>query len=167
MARGEPLAAKKVAERLEAEVIFSDSAETSYEARKSAVMALADTLTRRGHVDEALDLLIRASDEAGVLPQYDWLSLSPALDPERDDPRFEALLAKARARFEGVLEVIDSARARDEIPSYLERRSPIFSRGWTWGSLLTSPASSPSPETERGSSPTPWTPPRGGRRAGS
>jgi tetratricopeptide (TPR) repeat protein len=76
--------------------------------------------TRTGRVELAFRLIDRL-EERQVPLSYDLLMKSSVLDPLRDDERFQIILAKARSRFETYLEILDAARARGELPPYLEQ----------------------------------------------
>jgi serine/threonine protein kinase len=52
---------------------------------------------------------------------YDALILSPVYEVLRQQPEFEEIDPAKRARFEGRLARLDAARARGELPSYLEQ----------------------------------------------
>jgi serine/threonine protein kinase/tetratricopeptide (TPR) repeat protein len=65
--------------------------------------------------------IISRLEERKIQQPYDMLMLSPVYEPLRDDERFQVVLAKARSRFETYLEILDAARARGELPPYLEQ----------------------------------------------
>jgi serine/threonine protein kinase len=64
-------------------------------------------------------LSIRSSK--GILEPYDWLLSSPELEQVRKDPRFQDLLPGSRSEFQKMLAVLEEARKRNELPSYLEK----------------------------------------------
>ena len=64
-------------------------------------------------------LSIRAGK--GILEPYDWLILSPQLAEVRKEPQFKSIVAKSRAQFEGMIATLNEARARKELPAYLEK----------------------------------------------
>jgi tetratricopeptide (TPR) repeat protein len=76
--------------------------------------------TRTGRLDLALRLIDRLEGRQVPLA-YDLLTTSPVFDPLRDDVRFTAVVATARSRFETYLELLEAARARGELPPYLEQ----------------------------------------------
>lgn len=84
------------------------------------IASLAPTLAKHGQVDAAFRFLQRAGDAGAALP-YDMLKLNPRLEALRADPRFQAILARSRARFDEMMQVLNEARARGEMPQYLER----------------------------------------------
>jgi hypothetical protein len=59
--------------------------------------------------------------EKGILEPYDWLNLSPELQTIRKDPQFKTLAARSRKEFEEMMSILEEARARNELPSYLEK----------------------------------------------
>jgi tetratricopeptide (TPR) repeat protein len=73
-----------------------------------------------GQVDLAFRIINRLEERKIQLP-YDLITLSPVFDPIRNDERFAVILTKARSRFETYLELLDDARARGELPPYLEQ----------------------------------------------
>ena len=73
-----------------------------------------------GQVDLAFRIINRLEERKIQLP-YDLITLSPVFDPIRNDKRFAVILTKARSRFETYLELLDDARARGELPPYLEQ----------------------------------------------
>jgi TolB-like protein len=81
-----------------------------------------DAVTYLGRHDKA-DLAFRImtrSLAAGYIPSYDWLMLSPNLAPLRADARFKNISARSRAQFGELLAILEEARARREMPQYLE-----------------------------------------------
>jgi serine/threonine protein kinase len=76
--------------------------------------------TRRDSVESSLKTLSLRS-AAGIVEPYDWLLLCPDLEPIREDARFETLVASSRSEFEQMLSILDQARGRGELPSYLEK----------------------------------------------
>ena len=76
-------------------------------------------MARFGLREEALGLL-ESEAERGLLT-YDALLLSPDFEGLRDSPRFRDVVEQARRRFDTMLRVLDDARAREEMPGYLER----------------------------------------------
>lgn len=55
-----------------------------------------------------------------IFEPYDWLKLSPELESIRNDPSFLEITANSRTEFEETLAVLEQARGRNELPSYLE-----------------------------------------------
>jgi len=55
----------------------------------------------------------------GQYPAYDWLMSDDRLATIRADPRFAPVLAGSKAEFVAMLKVVDAARARNELPTYL------------------------------------------------
>jgi eukaryotic-like serine/threonine-protein kinase len=59
--------------------------------------------------------------ERGILEPYDWLILSPELETIRKDPQFKTIVARSRKEFEEMMSILEEARSRKELPSYLEK----------------------------------------------
>ena len=81
--------------------------------------AAMDQFASLGRIDEARELLLRL-DEAGIVPDYDGLMLSPDLQWIRDDPELAPIITKSRERFQETLAILEDARGRGELPAYLE-----------------------------------------------
>lgn len=70
-------------------------------------------------VDSTLQTLsMRASKN--IFEPYDWLILNNEIEPIRKDKRFPGLVERSKTEFEDMLKVLEAARARNEMPSYLE-----------------------------------------------
>lgn len=65
-------------------------------------------------------LSIRA--EKGILEPYDWLLLSSEMEAVRKDPGFQEIVAKSRNQFEEMISTLNEAKARKELPAYLEEQ---------------------------------------------
>ena len=65
--------------------------------------------------------ILRGAADAGAAGHYDWLVLSPRLEPLRSDPRFDEILARSRSQFEKLLAVMETAQAEGHFPEYLEQ----------------------------------------------
>jgi serine/threonine protein kinase/tetratricopeptide (TPR) repeat protein len=100
--------------------------ETPFPRWKSFTSDIAIHLARLGRKEEALDLLLFRSRKEIYQP-YDYLLLSPDLAPLRDDPhsrndpRLREVYERARASFEETLSILEEARAKGELPGYLEQ----------------------------------------------
>ena len=77
-------------------------------------------LARYGNLETALHILTRSA-AAGALPTYEWLMLNPRLEPLRSDARFNEILTRARARFDEMVAVMETARSEGFFPEYLEQ----------------------------------------------
>ncbi len=99
--------------------------ESVFDSRADAVLLgnaaslAAPALAQMGRNDDAIRVLEK-SIEVGVTPAYDWLLRDPSLQPLRNDPRFAKVLASAREGAAMVAKVLGQARARGELPAYLE-----------------------------------------------
>ena len=78
-------------------------------------------LARHGHAEEALELLVFRNEQLGLKESYDFLLFNEDLATMRDDPRFAAIVESAALRFNAMVAVLEEARARDELPDYLQR----------------------------------------------
>jgi len=95
------------------------SAQTSSNERSELARALVPLLIEQGKKDLALELLSRTAD-LGDVPPYDWLMSEPQFAVVRNDGRFKATEARSRARFEELRAMLGEARARGEMPAYLD-----------------------------------------------
>ncbi len=84
------------------------------------VQLVPPALARLGRTDEAIRLLLRYVKD-GDLPAYDWLILDPDMQLLRGDPRFAKVLAASRDGAAKVAKILVEARARGELPKYLEK----------------------------------------------
>jgi tetratricopeptide (TPR) repeat protein len=76
-------------------------------------------LIQHGRTRDVVEILDRRTRE-GSIP-YDYLRLAPWLESLRAEPRFQPILKRAHGQFEDMLAVMDEARARGEVPPYLEK----------------------------------------------
>ena len=58
--------------------------------------------------------------EVGSPPAYDFVLFEPGFEPLRGDPRFAKVLAATRDAAAVGARILGQARARGELPSYLE-----------------------------------------------
>jgi serine/threonine protein kinase/tetratricopeptide (TPR) repeat protein len=77
-------------------------------------------LARYGRRDLAVDLLLARRD-AGLREPLDLLVLHETLASLEADPRYGSLVADAAAQFAIMLDVATGARARGEMPAYIDR----------------------------------------------
>ena len=77
------------------------------------------TLVGKGYVEDALKILSRATAIGVVLP-YDWLRLDKRLERLRKEHDFFPILERSRLQFESMMQMLEQARARGELPHYLE-----------------------------------------------
>jgi tetratricopeptide (TPR) repeat protein len=85
----------------------------------SAATLAAPVLARTGRTDDAIRILQR-SVEVGVPPPYDWMFMEPDFRSLRGDPRFAKVLGASRDGAAMVARILGQARARGELPKYLE-----------------------------------------------
>ncbi len=78
----------------------------------ASILASVD---RNGDALETLE----ARTALGVVEPYDHLLSSPSLKSLRSDPRFGAVLAASRERFDATVRILEAARDRNELPDYL------------------------------------------------
>jgi tetratricopeptide (TPR) repeat protein len=81
---------------------------------------VSPALSRLGRTDESIRILLRSVD-AEIPPPYDFLLYEPAFRPLRGDPRFAKVLAASRDGAARIARILEGARARGELPSYLEQ----------------------------------------------
>jgi serine/threonine protein kinase/tetratricopeptide (TPR) repeat protein len=93
----------------------------------NAAGTVTQVLARMGRTDDALRIFERSA-EAGVQQPYDWLRLEPSFQPLRDDPRFARVLAASREMAVTTARILASARARGELPLYLEQPLDEFQK---------------------------------------
>ncbi len=72
-----------------------------------------------GRTDESIRILLR-SVEVRVPPPYDFILYEPGFQPLRSDPRFAKVLTASRDGAAMVARILGEARARGELPKYLE-----------------------------------------------
>ncbi|HXV63769.1 MAG TPA: hypothetical protein VEK15_23920, partial [Vicinamibacteria bacterium] len=81
--------------------------------------ASIDKLGGRGRIAEAKELLLRL-DQAGIVEEYDGLALSPDKGWVREEPSLEPIVQKSKEKFEATMAILMDARAKGELPAYLE-----------------------------------------------
>jgi hypothetical protein len=77
-------------------------------------------LATLGRTEESIQILMRSA-ESGVPPPYDFLLVEPAFRPLHRDPRFAKVRAASRDGAARVARILQAARARGELPAYLEQ----------------------------------------------
>jgi len=86
----------------------------------NAVLFNAPYLVRAGLADDAIRLLQRSVD-MGAIPCLDWLLANPEMQQLRRDPRFARILLATRDGAAMVARHLDQAKARGELPEYLQK----------------------------------------------
>ena len=116
VARGDAANAGSLARRILA--VLLDSRAEAFLLANAATTAVPP-LIRMGRSDDAMRILEKAF-EMGVPPPYDWLLLDRDIQSLRSDPRLGKVLAASRSRASNVARILKEARARGELPKYLE-----------------------------------------------
>ena len=89
---------------------------------KRYAVVMVFELARHGQSERSLDLMeLFADADPGLIPGYDGLVLSPVYDGLRDEPRFQTMLSRSRARWDETVALFAAARERGEMPAYLDR----------------------------------------------
>ena len=87
---------------------------------QSTTQAVAPMLARHGRDEEALGLLqFRAQND--ILEALDVLLFNGDFAPLRGNPRFSEVVNAADRRFRAMIDVLEHARGRGELPAYLEQ----------------------------------------------
>ncbi len=94
--------------------------ERAFSRWQGATSSIAMHLARYGRHQDALDVIVFRSRQ-GLTAPYDSLLFSPELKPIRDDPRFQEILGAKRVEFDQMVAVLEQARAKNELPAYLEQ----------------------------------------------
>jgi TolB-like protein len=84
------------------------------------VRGLVPPLGQHGRLDAALRGLTLCL-QRGRLPPYDGLATDDRLVSLRRDPRFQPSLGRAKASLATTLSLLEAARGRNELPSYLDQ----------------------------------------------
>ena len=83
-------------------------------------LEVVPVLARSRKIDAAIQLLTVGAAR-DILPPLDWFVLNPHLAPLHADPRAARLVQLAAERFEETHMLFEQARARGEMPPYLEQ----------------------------------------------
>ena len=81
---------------------------------------VSPALALLGRTDQSIRILLR-SVEMGIPPPYDFLLYEPGFKPLYGDPRFAQVRAASRDGAARIARILEAARARGELPSYLEQ----------------------------------------------
>jgi TolB-like protein len=65
--------------------------------------------------------VLKFRSQSDMLPPYEHLLLDPRFDALRSDAEFLSILEQARERFLQIVSILEEARARGELPPYLEQ----------------------------------------------
>src|ERR1017187_5702231 len=98
---------------------FADPA-VSWNALQDDIVMLLPAVARRFGKDAALDILTLSTKRGGTMP-YDMLMLRPDLKELREDPRAADVIKKTKVPFDLLMHILRDARARGELPKYLEK----------------------------------------------
>jgi hypothetical protein len=85
----------------------------------NAAYFVAPALAHLGRTDDALRILGKC-DEVGLPPELDWLLVDPDIQVLRNNPRFAKVVATSRDGAAMNARILGQARARGELPAYLE-----------------------------------------------
>ena len=80
----------------------------------------APALARMGKTDDAIRVFQKFVD-VGYIPNFDWILTDPDLQSLRGDPRFTPIFSASRKGAEISARLLVQARARGELPQYLEK----------------------------------------------
>jgi tetratricopeptide (TPR) repeat protein len=97
--------------------IAKDTKTTSY-VLFNLMSNLVPVLVRHDQLEPAFTILEKCS-ERGVIPA-DMIILNPNFEAVRSDRRFQALTAKAKAQLDELLQILQEAKPKGELPMYLE-----------------------------------------------
>ena len=86
----------------------------------NAACSVVPSLAHMGRTDDAIRILEK-SVEVGWPPPYDWLLVEPDIQLLRGDTRFAKVLSACRDWAAMTARVLGEARARGELPAYLEQ----------------------------------------------
>ena len=116
LARGDPTADAKIDAILD--LLSQPTASTN-----GVVAVTGRLLPLFGRYDrrDAAFRLLTLGAQRDRLPAYDSLATDDRLASLRRDPRFRPLLERSKADLAIMLTILDAARARNELPGYLER----------------------------------------------
>jgi tetratricopeptide (TPR) repeat protein/predicted Ser/Thr protein kinase len=113
---GEPLPSQDAFERL----LKVAGGTSRFPAWESYALSGVVSLARRGRAADAAEVLARLGDAGSAAP-FDMLAQSRDLAALRGDPRFKAALERSRRGLGETLKILEAARARGELPRYLEK----------------------------------------------
>jgi tetratricopeptide (TPR) repeat protein len=100
-------------------VRFADPA-VDWNTLQDDIHILLPAANRRFGKDAALDLLILSTKRGATMP-YDMLMLRPDLKALREDLRARDVIQKTKVSFDLLMRILKDARARGELPRYLEK----------------------------------------------
>jgi tetratricopeptide (TPR) repeat protein/predicted Ser/Thr protein kinase len=82
--------------------------------------AVLTWLVRYGGTQLAVEATTRRLANGRPLP-YDFVEITPGLEPLRSDTRAAKIVAESKAQFEQLVSILEEARSRGELPQYLEK----------------------------------------------
>ena len=116
LARGDPTADAKIDAAINALSAPTMSTATVL----TATRRLLPEFGRYGRLDAALRCLTLCL-QRGRLPAYDGLATDDRLVSLRHDARFQPILDRSKANLAATLTLLEAARARNELPGYLDQ----------------------------------------------
>jgi len=119
LANGRQEEADALVAEMKESVAFYRGNESQKELRTGLIYSTVSSLAHYGRVDEAFEV-IEFGEHENILLAFDFYALNQRLKALREDPRYEAMIAASRASIEETCDLLEEARERQELPSYLE-----------------------------------------------
>jgi TolB-like protein len=94
--------------------------EVTFQSWQPITMGASGIFARNGDLDDAVQVM-EARNRLGITDTYDYLLFHPDFERIRRTPRFPELSSAARAGFQQMTLILEQARVKRELPSYLDR----------------------------------------------